>query len=146
MLENTGALKEIIQVRATGENVRYQIISRDTNYFTIVPGNGNPVCCGASRENGQGHLGDHQQQWSSSSLLTSKSGLTLSFSCLHTETGAIMNTYNLDLERNPGLAQTQLLVRAYNMLHPSDSASIAVNITVKPQNLHGPLCSPALIV
>ncbi|KAJ7316632.1 hypothetical protein JRQ81_002794 [Phrynocephalus forsythii] len=99
VLENTGPLKEIIQVHATGENVRYQIVSPDTIYFTINP-----------------------------------------------ETGVIMNTYNLDLERHPGLAQTQLLVRAYNMLHPSDSASITVNITVKPQNLLGPLCSPALFV
>uniref|UniRef100_A0A6J0TD27 Cadherin-related family member 4 isoform X1 n=1 Tax=Pogona vitticeps TaxID=103695 RepID=A0A6J0TD27_9SAUR len=99
VLENTGPLQEIIQIHATGENVRYQIVSPDTSYFTIVP-----------------------------------------------ETGMIKNTYNLDLERNPGLAHTQLLVRAYNMHHPSDSADMTVNITVKPQNLLGPRCSPAVFV
>ncbi|KAH0629961.1 hypothetical protein JD844_012462 [Phrynosoma platyrhinos] len=97
--ENTGPLQEIIQVRASGENVLYQIISPSTNYFTIVP-----------------------------------------------ETGVIKNTYNLDLKRNPSLAETQLLVKAYNKLHPSDCATIMVNITVKQNNLEGPLCSPAVFV
>ncbi|XP_042311814.1 cadherin-related family member 4 isoform X2 [Sceloporus undulatus] len=95
--ENTGPLQEIIQVRASGENVLYQIISPSTNYFTVVP-------------------------------------------------GVIKNTYNLDLKRNPSLAETQLLVKAYNKLHPNDYATIMVNITVKQKNLEGPLCSPAVFV
>ncbi|XP_067321642.1 cadherin-related family member 4 [Anolis sagrei] len=102
ILENSGPLQKIIQVQANAENVEnllYQIISPDTNYFTIIP-----------------------------------------------DTGMIMNTYNLDLKRNPGLAETQLLVKAYNKLHPSDFATIMVNITVKEQNLEGPLCSPAVFV
>nr|XP_016847054.1 PREDICTED: cadherin-related family member 4 isoform X2 [Anolis carolinensis] len=102
ILESAGPLQEIIQVRANAENVGnllYQIISPNTNYFTIIP-----------------------------------------------DTGMIMNTYNLDLKRNPGLAETQLLVKAYNKLHPSDFATIMVNITVKQQNLEGPLCSPGVFV
>ncbi|XP_062977642.1 cadherin-related family member 4 [Elgaria multicarinata webbii] len=99
VLENTGPLKEIIKVQATGKNVLYQIISGDTTYFTI-----------------------------------------------DSEMGVIKNTYNLNLKRNPGLAQTLLLVRAYDMSHPMISANIMVNITVKPHNLQGPLCSPAIYV
>ncbi|XP_053149408.1 cadherin-related family member 4 [Hemicordylus capensis] len=62
------------------------------------------------------------------------------------ENGVIKNTYNLDLQRSSGLAQTQLLVKAYNMLHPSDSATITVNITVQQKNLQGPVCTPAILV
>ncbi|XP_061469394.1 cadherin-related family member 4 [Rhineura floridana] len=62
------------------------------------------------------------------------------------DTGIIQNTYNLDLERYPSLSKTQLVVKAYNMLHPSDSATITVNITVKRKNLQGPLCNPAVFV
>ncbi|XP_015262860.1 PREDICTED: cadherin-related family member 4 [Gekko japonicus] len=62
------------------------------------------------------------------------------------ETGEIKNTYNIDLDRNPELAQTLLVVRAYDMLHPSDSATITVNITVQPRNLQGPVCQPAIYV
>ncbi|KAL8212238.1 UNVERIFIED_CONTAM: hypothetical protein K2H54_041112 [Gekko kuhli] len=62
------------------------------------------------------------------------------------ETGEIKNSYNIDLDRNPELAQTLLVVRAYNMLHPSDSATITVNITVQPRNLRGPMCQPAIYV
>ncbi|XP_066469047.1 cadherin-related family member 4 [Tiliqua scincoides] len=99
VLENGGALQNIIQVNASGDHVRYQIIAPLTNDFTIEP-----------------------------------------------ETGIIKNTFNLNLQLNPDLAQTQLLVKAYNMLHPEDSAIITVNITVQQQNLHGPSCNPAVFV
>ncbi|XP_044307425.1 cadherin-related family member 4 [Varanus komodoensis] len=65
---------------------------------------------------------------------------------INSETGEIKNTYNLDLNRNPSLAQTLLTVKAYEMLHPTDSAIITVNITVKRHSLQGPLCFPAVIV
>ncbi|XP_060094807.1 cadherin-related family member 4, partial [Heteronotia binoei] len=68
------------------------------------------------------------------------------FFTINSVTGDIKNTYNIDLDRNPELAQTLLLVRAYNMLHPTDSATITVNITVQHQNLQGPMCSPAIYV
>ncbi|XP_054831306.1 cadherin-related family member 4 isoform X2 [Eublepharis macularius] len=61
-------------------------------------------------------------------------------------TGEIKNTYNLDLDRNPGLAHTLLEVRAYNMLHPTDSATIIINITVQRWNLQGLVCHPAIYV
>ncbi|XP_058028706.1 cadherin-related family member 4 isoform X2 [Ahaetulla prasina] len=97
--ENVSPLFDVIQVRASGESVLYQIISPITNYFTIEP-----------------------------------------------ETGIIRTTYYLDLKKNPSLADTQLEVKAYNMFHHVDHASITVNITVKQENLEGPLCSPAVIV
>ncbi|KAJ6667750.1 hypothetical protein lerEdw1_016071, partial [Lerista edwardsae] len=99
VLENGGPLQNIIQVNASGENVRYQIIAPFTNDFTIEP-----------------------------------------------ESGIIKNTFNLNLQLNPDLAQTQLLVKAYNMLHPEDSATITVNITVQWRNLQGPSCEPAIFV
>lgn len=70
----------------------------------------------------------------------------LRFSCLHVEEGVIRNTYNIDLDRNPELAETLLVVRAYDMLHPTDSATITVNITIQQRNLQGPECSPAIYV
>ncbi|XP_077182219.1 cadherin-related family member 4 isoform X2 [Paroedura picta] len=65
---------------------------------------------------------------------------------INSETGEIKNTYNLDLYRNPELAETLLIVRAYDMLHPTDSATIVVNITVQYRNLQGPVCQPAIYV
>nr|XP_028574412.1 cadherin-related family member 4 [Podarcis muralis] len=62
------------------------------------------------------------------------------------DTGIIRNTYDLNLRRYPDLTETLLTVEAYNMLHPTDKATITVNITVKRQNLQGPLCTPAVIV
>ncbi|XP_013909605.1 PREDICTED: cadherin-related family member 4 [Thamnophis sirtalis] len=62
------------------------------------------------------------------------------------DTGIIKTTYYLDLKNNPSLANTQLKVKAYNMLHPTDQAIILVNITVKQENLEAPLCSPAVFV
>ncbi|XP_025022546.1 cadherin-related family member 4 [Python bivittatus] len=97
--ENVPPLSKVIQVRANGDYVLYQIISPGTNYFTIEPG-----------------------------------------------TGIIKTTYYLDLEHNPSLARTQLVVKAYNMFSHTDHASIIVNITVKRENLKRPLCSPAVFV
>lgn len=37
-------------------------------------------------------------------------------------------------------------VKAYNMFNHADHAIIIVNITVKQENLEGPLCFPAVIV
>lgn len=99
VLENEGPLQKIIQVNASGDYVRYQIIAPLTNYFTIEP-----------------------------------------------ELGIIKNTFNLNLQLSPDLAQTQLLVKAYNMLRPEDSATITVNITVQRHNLQGPSCTPAIFV
>ncbi|KAG8128385.1 hypothetical protein E2320_015235 [Naja naja] len=62
------------------------------------------------------------------------------------DTGIIRTTYYLDLKNNPSLAYTQLEVKAYNMLNHADYAIIIVNITVKQENLEGPLCSPAVFV
>ncbi|XP_034297236.1 cadherin-related family member 4 [Pantherophis guttatus] len=62
------------------------------------------------------------------------------------DTGIIRTTYYLDLKNNPILANTQLEVKAYNMFNHADHAIIIVNITVKQENLEGPLCSPAVIV
>lgn len=58
----------------------------------------------------------------------------------------IKTTYYLDLKRNPSLANTQLEVKAYDMFNHADHASIIVNITVKQENLEGPLCFPAVFV
>ncbi|KAM3848233.1 cadherin-related family member 4 [Vipera latastei] len=60
--------------------------------------------------------------------------------------GIIKTTYYLDLKHNPSLVNTQLEVKAYNMLNHADHASIIVNITVKQENLEGPRCSPAVFV
>ncbi|XP_039189989.1 cadherin-related family member 4 [Crotalus tigris] len=60
--------------------------------------------------------------------------------------GIIKTTYYLDLKRNPSLASTQLEVKAYDMFNHADHATIIVNITVKQENLEGPLCSPAVFV
>lgn len=65
---------------------------------------------------------------------------------IDSEEGVIRNTYNIDLDRNPELAETLLVVRAYDMLHPTDSATITVNITIQQRNLQGPECSPAIYV
>ncbi|XP_026529024.1 cadherin-related family member 4 [Notechis scutatus] len=62
------------------------------------------------------------------------------------DTGIIRTTYYLNLKNNPSLANTQLEVKAYNMLNHADYAIIIVNITVKQENLEGPLCSPAVFV
>ncbi|XP_063148937.1 cadherin-related family member 4 [Candoia aspera] len=99
ILESAPPLAKVIQVRAYGENVSYQIISPGTTYFTIEP-----------------------------------------------DTGIIRTTYYLDLEHNPSLAQTQLVVKAYCRFNHNDHANITVNITVKRENLKGPLCSPAVFV
>nr|XP_056722971.1 cadherin-related family member 4 [Euleptes europaea] len=60
--------------------------------------------------------------------------------------GKIKNTYNLDLDHNPELANTLMVVEAYNMLHPTDRATITVNITVQRRNQQGPVCHPAIYV
>lgn len=131
----------LTQVHANGKNVVYQIISPISNYFTIETGKGSQ---GAQHE-GMKYLwqsapSDHVGSFA-------LKGLTdLSLSCLHTDTGLIRNTYNLDLKRNPELANTLLVVKAYNLLHPADNANITVNITVQRQNLQGPECIPAIVV
>ncbi|KAG6938183.1 cadherin related family member 4, partial [Chelydra serpentina] len=61
-------------------------------------------------------------------------------------TGELRNTYELDLQRSPEVAHTQLLVRAYDMLHPSDSDTMGLNITVLPTNTLAPRCSPAVFL
>ncbi|XP_044878743.1 cadherin-related family member 4 isoform X3 [Mauremys mutica] len=61
-------------------------------------------------------------------------------------TGELRNTYQLDLQRSPEVAHTQLLVRAYNMLHPSDSDTMGLNITVLSTNTLAPRCSPAVFL
>ncbi|XP_067417250.1 cadherin-related family member 4 [Emydura macquarii macquarii] len=65
---------------------------------------------------------------------------------IDTVTGEIRNTYELDLQRFPAAAHTQLLVRAYDMLHPSDSDTVGINITVLPANALAPRCSPAVFL
>ncbi|XP_031756978.1 cadherin-related family member 4 isoform X3 [Xenopus tropicalis] len=59
-------------------------------------------------------------------------------------TGTIRTTYNLDLEKTPGLAFTTLQVRAYDMYQRSYSAIATVNITVLDVNDIPPSCSPAV--
>nr|XP_048712485.1 cadherin-related family member 4 isoform X4 [Caretta caretta] len=65
---------------------------------------------------------------------------------IDTVTGELRNTYELDLQRSPEVAHTQLLVRAYDMLHPSDSDIICLNITVLPTSTLAPHCSPAVLL
>ncbi|XP_073208766.1 cadherin-related family member 4 isoform X3 [Lepidochelys kempii] len=65
---------------------------------------------------------------------------------IDTVTGELRNTYELDLQRSPEVAHTQLLVRAYDMLHPSDSDIMGLNITVLPTNTLAPHCSPAVLL
>ncbi|XP_034961817.1 cadherin-related family member 4 isoform X2 [Zootoca vivipara] len=74
------------------------------------------------------------------------SSLPTSHFTIEPDTGLIKNTYDLNLRRYPDLTETLLMVEAYNMLHPTDKATITVNITVKRQNLQGPLCTPAVFV
>ncbi|OCT85645.1 hypothetical protein XELAEV_18023816mg [Xenopus laevis] len=59
-------------------------------------------------------------------------------------TGTIRTSYNLDLEKTPGLAFTSLQVRAYDMYQRSYSATATVNITVLDVNDIAPSCSPAV--
>uniref|UniRef100_A0A7M4FAR8 Cadherin related family member 4 n=1 Tax=Crocodylus porosus TaxID=8502 RepID=A0A7M4FAR8_CROPO len=61
-------------------------------------------------------------------------------------TGEIHNTYSVDLGQFPKAAHTQLLVQAYDMLHPSDSATMMLNITVLKANVLPPRCSPDVFV
>ncbi|XP_019360693.1 PREDICTED: cadherin-related family member 4 isoform X1 [Gavialis gangeticus] len=65
---------------------------------------------------------------------------------INSRTGEIRNTYNVDLGQFPEAAYTQLLVQAYDMLHPSDSATMMLNITVLKANVLAPRCSPAVFV
>nr|XP_009679064.1 PREDICTED: cadherin-related family member 4 [Struthio camelus australis] len=61
-------------------------------------------------------------------------------------TGEIRSACQLDLERFPQAAHTQLLVQAYDMLHPTDRATMTLNITVQRTNQRGPRCTPDLYV
>ncbi|XP_048347053.1 cadherin-related family member 4 isoform X2 [Sphaerodactylus townsendi] len=65
---------------------------------------------------------------------------------ISSDLGVIKNTYNLDLDHNPGLHNTLLVVEAYDILHPTDRATIIVNITVQRRNQQGPMCHPAIYV
>ncbi|NXY13037.1 CDHR4 protein, partial [Atrichornis clamosus] len=55
-------------------------------------------------------------------------------------TGEIRSTRRLEVIR------AHLLVRAYNALHPSDHATIVVNVTVQGTDLQAPRCVPAIFV
>ncbi|NWV88982.1 CDHR4 protein, partial [Machaerirhynchus nigripectus] len=55
-------------------------------------------------------------------------------------TGEIRSTRRLEVSR------AQLLVRAYNTLHPDDHATITVNITVQGTDCQAPRCVPAIFV
>nr|XP_033782327.1 cadherin-related family member 4 isoform X2 [Geotrypetes seraphini]XP_033782328.1 cadherin-related family member 4 isoform X2 [Geotrypetes seraphini] len=62
------------------------------------------------------------------------------------ELGTIRTSRILDLEKNPELKQSILLIRAYNKYHHNDSDIITVNITVQDVNEMPPKCSPAVFV
>ncbi|MGH0188005.1 UNVERIFIED_CONTAM: hypothetical protein FKN15_027848 [Acipenser sinensis] len=64
---------------------------------------------------------------------------------INEKTGVIRTTYNLDLDSNPGLAVTSLLVRAYDPVHKV-SATATVQVTVQDANDIPPLCTPAVVV
>ncbi|NXW41723.1 CDHR4 protein, partial [Nyctiprogne leucopyga] len=55
-------------------------------------------------------------------------------------TGEIRSTRRLEV------AHTQLLVQAYNALHPADRATTTLNITVQGTDQRAPSCVPALFV
>ncbi|KAG8436196.1 hypothetical protein GDO86_007341 [Hymenochirus boettgeri] len=59
-------------------------------------------------------------------------------------TGTIRTTYNLDLEKTPGLASSILQVRAYDKYQRTSSATATINITVINANEFPPSCSPAV--
>ncbi|KAM4721490.1 cadherin-related family member 4 [Rhinophrynus dorsalis] len=65
---------------------------------------------------------------------------------IESETGTIRTSYNLDLEKTPGLAFSILQVRAYDKYQHSNSAICTVNITVLDVNDIAPSCSPAVFV
>ncbi|XP_075795703.1 LOW QUALITY PROTEIN: cadherin-related family member 4 [Pelodiscus sinensis] len=64
---------------------------------------------------------------------------------IHPVTGELRSTQELDLQRFPEAAHTQLLVRAYDKLQPSNSDSMGLNITVLPANT-APRCAPAIFL
>ncbi|NWV51480.1 CDHR4 protein, partial [Daphoenositta chrysoptera] len=55
-------------------------------------------------------------------------------------TGEIRSTCQLEVTR------AQLLIRAYNALHPNDHATASVNITVQGTDRQAPRCVPAIFV
>ncbi|XP_068110928.1 cadherin-related family member 4-like [Hyperolius riggenbachi] len=61
-------------------------------------------------------------------------------------TGEIRTTFNLDLDTNPSLVTTVLLVRAYDQSQHSNSATTKVTIIVTDVNDLPPQCSPAIVV
>ncbi|XP_041080209.1 cadherin-related family member 4-like [Polyodon spathula] len=61
------------------------------------------------------------------------------------QSGLIRTTYNLDLDSNPGLAFTSLLIRAYDPVHKV-SATATVQVTVQDANDIPPFCTPAVVV
>ncbi|XP_062441908.1 cadherin-related family member 4 [Rhea pennata] len=61
-------------------------------------------------------------------------------------TGEIRSAHQIDMEHFPQAAHTQLLVQAYNMLNPTDHATMTLNITVQRTNQQAPRCTPALYV
>ncbi|XP_073447778.1 cadherin-related family member 4 isoform X2 [Aquarana catesbeiana] len=61
-------------------------------------------------------------------------------------TGMIRTTFNLDLDTNPSLVTTILMVRAYDRYQRSDNATTTVTITVTDVNDIAPQCSSALVV
>ncbi|XP_051777332.1 cadherin-related family member 4-like [Erpetoichthys calabaricus] len=63
---------------------------------------------------------------------------------LNERTGEIRTTYNLNLDTNPLLANTQLLIRAYNG-NRTASATVTVNIKVTNANDVPPECTPAVV-
>ncbi|KAM8799896.1 cadherin-related family member 4 [Eudromia elegans] len=60
--------------------------------------------------------------------------------------GEIRSTHRLDLERFPQATHTRLLVRAYEARAPAATATMALNITVRPRSWPAPRCVPALYV
>lgn len=55
-------------------------------------------------------------------------------------TGKIRSTHRLEV------AQEQLLIQAYNALHPADHATTMLNITVQGTDQREPSCVPAIFV
>ncbi|NXS51462.1 CDHR4 protein, partial [Brachypteracias leptosomus] len=118
--EGTGPLEVITQVHASGNNVRYTILAPvSPMLFTI-----------------------DESEWGTEGLRITLSLSPSRCKAVHSPavTGEIRSTRWLEV------AHAQLLIQAYNVLSPTDHATVTLNVTVQRTNWQAPSCIPAISV